>query len=354
MKERKGLFWIAVIVLFLLFLFLIRSILLPFVLGAFTAYFLDPAADKLEKYGLSRSLSTLIITACFFVTIILISILIIPIVASQFSGLIAALPSYISDSEQKFIPLINSWMGDVGMLDADSIKTAVADFSGTLVKMAGAFIAGLFASGMAFVNLLSLFLITPVVAFYLLEDWDRITARVDSWLPRQHAATIRAQLAIIDRTLAGFVRGQFNVCIILATYYALALSLAGLHFSTVIGIGTGLLVIVPYAGWMLGATIGMGGAFFEFNSVSHICVIAGIFIVGMLVEGNFLTPRLVGKKVGLHPVWIIFGMLSGAALFGFVGVLLAVPATAVIGVLIRFAIERYLQSDYYRNTPAAK
>jgi len=354
MKERKGLFWIAIIVLFLLFLFLIRSILLPFVLGAFTAYFLNPATENLEKNRISRVNSTLIITACFFLSIIVLSVLIIPVVASQFSALITALPSYITEAEQKFIPLINRWIGDVAIIDADNIKSAVADFSGTLVKMAGAFIAGIFVSGMAFVNLLSLILITPVVTFYLLEDWDLIIARIDSWLPRAHAATIRTQIAIIDRTLAGFVRGQLNVCLILATYYTLALSAAGLHFSSVIGIATGLLVIVPYAGWMLGTAAGMGVAFFQFDSMMHIGIIAGIFVTGMIMEGNFLTPRLVGKKVGLHPVWIIFGMLSGAALFGFVGVLLAVPATAIIGVLSRFALDRYLQSDYYRTKTAAK
>ena len=353
MTKKIG-FWLVIFITFFGFLFLIRSILLPFILGIFIAYFLNPAAERLEKMGLSRSLSTLIITAGFFCSIVFLSLLVIPVVAGQFSGLIAALPAYFIQSEQKVIPLVNQWMGDVSLLDADSIKSAMADFSGTLVGMLGKCIAGIFQSGMAFINGLSLILITPVVAFYLLEEWDRIVARIDKWLPRQHANTIRTEIAIINRTLSGFVRGQINVCLILAAYYTILLSLAGLHFSSVIGIMTGLLVIVPYAGWMLGTCIGLAVAFFQFGSISHIGVIAGIFLFGMIVEGNFLTPRLVGKKVGLHPVWIIFGMLSGAALFGFVGVLLAVPISAVIGVLIRFALERYLQSEYYRGMQTVK
>ena len=347
-------FWLILFITFFVFLFLIRSILLPFVLGIFTAYFLDPAADRLEKAGLSRAMSTMTITACFFTSIILLSIVIVPVLAGQISALVAALPSYIIESEQKLIPIINKWMGDVPLVDADRVKSAVSDFSGTMVKIAGEFLAGIFQSGMAFVNFFSLILITPVVAYYLLEEWDRIIERIDRWLPQAHAHTIRAQLAIINQTLAGFVRGQMNVCIILAIYYTLFLSIAGLHFSGVIGILTGFLVIVPYAGWTLGAAAGIAVAFFQFSSTSDITFVACIFGFGQVIESYFLTPKLVGKQVGLHPVWIIFGMLSGATLFGFVGVLLAVPVSAVIGVLLRFAIERYLQSEYYRGTPTPK
>lgn len=354
MKERKWIFWIALCVLFLVFLFLIRSILLPFVLGTFTAYFLDPAADRLERLGLSRMRSTLIITGCFFFSIIALSLLIVPVLAGQFSGLVSALPSYINETGRHFLPLVNRWVGDFAPVDASSLKEAVANFSGVAMRFVGAFIAGLFMSGMAVVNLLSLFLITPVVAFYLLEEWDIIIARIDNWLPRAHADTIRSQIAIIDRTLAGFVRGQLNVCLLMSLYYTILLSAVGLHFSILIGVMTGFLLIIPYAGWMLGAGAGIAVAFFQFDSWAPIGFVVAVFVTGMALEGSVITPRLVGSKVGLHPVWIIFGMLSGAALFGFVGVLLAVPATAVIGVLIRFALDRYLASGYYRGVPAIR
>lgn len=348
---RRWVFWGVIAILFFIFLFLIRSILLPFVLGIFTAYFLDPAADRLEKVGLSRGLSTVIITGGFFVIIALMSVLVIPALASQLSGLIIAIPGYVTEFERSATPLITKWLGDSPLADMEAIRNAASNLSGMALKVAGEFIAGLFQSGMSFVNLLSLVLITPVVAFYLLDDWDRIIARLDQLLPRAHADTIRAQVGIINQTLAGFVRGQLNVCLILSIYYSLLLSLLGLHFSIVIGIVTGMLVIVPYAGWTMGTVIGLGVAFFQFEDISRVWAIAGVFIAGMVMEGYFLTPKLVGEKVGLHPVWIIFGMLCGAALFGFVGILLAVPVSAVIGVLIRFAIQQYIQSSYYQGVP---
>jgi len=346
--NKRPLFWLALAVLFFVFLFLIRGVLLPFVLGIFTAYFLDPAADRLERLRVPRGLATLLITAGFFLTIGLLGILIIPVLFEQLSGLIASIPHYIVVLERKFEPDITRWLGNFEVSDMERVKSAASDISATALSFAGGFITGIFQSGMAFVNLLSLVLITPVVAFYLLKDWDRITTHIDSLLPRAHASTIREQLAIIDATLAGFVRGQLNVCLILAAYYALALSLLGLKFGIIIGILTGFLVILPYVGFLFGMLTGVAVAFFQFDDIGYAGIILAIFLVGQVFESYLITPKLVGEKVGLHPVWIIFGMLAGAALFGFVGVLLAVPATAVIGVLTRFAIERYRQSEYYK------
>ena len=350
-KWERGIFWIGLAVTFFLFLFLIRAILLPFVIGIFIAYFLDPAADRLQRLGLSRSLATFAIIGLFFISIILISILVIPLLSSQFTALILSVPGYMTQLEARFTPTIDKWLGEHPIGDMETIKAGVADYSGVMLKVGAAFIAGVFQSGMALFNVVSLLLITPVVAYYLLEEWDRIVAHVDSLLPRAHAATVRSQLAIIDSTLSGFLRGQLNVCLILCVFYTVILSALGLHFSIVIGIVTGLLIIIPYAGWMLGVIIGVTIAIFQYDNFNMVGAIAGVFIAGAALEQYFLTPRLVGEKVGLHPVWIIFGMLAGAALFGFVGILLAVPVTAVIGVLLRFAMQRYLLSSYYRGEP---
>lgn len=347
MTNRRIIFWVSIIVFLLLFVFLIRSILLPFVLGILTAYFLDPSTDKLERTGMSRGTATSVITVAFFVGFGVLLLLIVPVVAGQLSGLIAALPGYIGDFEQRYEPQFTRWMGDLPTTQIESVKDAVANFSGSMAKLFADFVANVLQSGMAFLNLLSLILITPVVTFYLLRDWDHLVAKIDGLLPRQHLGTIRAQLTIIDDTLAGFLRGQLNVCTALAIYYALALSLVGLKFGIVIGIATGLLVILPYVGFFFSMLVGMGVAIFQFDDQFHIVMVFAAFMIGQVLEGYFLTPKLVGEKVGLHPVWIIFGLLAGAALFGFVGVLLAIPATAVIGVLIRFAITHYLQSDYY-------
>jgi predicted PurR-regulated permease PerM len=200
---------------------------------------------------------------------------------------------------------------------------------------------------MAIANLLSLFFITPVVTFYLLRDWDRIVAKIDALLPRQHAGVIRAQSREIDTTLAGFARGQATVCLILATYYATALMIAGLPFGLVVGMAAGLLTFIPYLGAIGGFVIAFGIALVNFDGWSGPIAVAAIFAAGQVVEGNVLTPKLVGDRVGLHPVWIIFALLAGGTLFGFLGLLLAVPVSAGIGVLVRFALSRYLASPVY-------
>lgn len=349
--NKRWHFWLTVSVLLLLFIYLIRGILLPFVLGIFIAYFLHPLTDRLEKKGAPRGIATLLIIIGFFLIITLISLLVTPIIINQLSGLLDALPGYITEFQQHYVPIISHWLGGLPLGSAANIKTAMADMSGVAMKLAGAFVTGLFQSGMTFFHIVSLILITPVVAFYLLRDWDNMVERFYRLIPRSHFDTIREQLAIIDQTLAGFLRGQLNVCLIVGIFYALGLSLVGLKFAILIGLATGALVIFPYIGTFMGFSIGLGVAFFQFSDYESIGLVLAVFVTGQVLEGWYLTPKLVGEKVGLHPVWIIFGMLSGGALFGFVGVLLAVPATAVIGVLIRFALARYLLSNYYQGEP---
>jgi predicted PurR-regulated permease PerM len=205
---------------------------------------------------------------------------------------------------------------------------------------------------LAVVNLLSLVFITPVVTFYLLRDWDRIVAKVDSWLPRDHADIIRVQMGEINRTLSGFIRGQATVCLALGTIYGVGLSLVGLDLGLVIGMTSGMLSFIPYLGSITGFVTGMGLAFAQGADWHLPAMVAGVFAFGQVMEGNVLTPKLVGDKVGLHPVWIMFALLAGGTLFGFVGILLAVPVAAVIGVVVRFALSHYLASPiYHGNRP---
>jgi predicted PurR-regulated permease PerM len=349
MISKRLIFWLSVSLLFFIFLYLIRGVLLPFVLGIFIAYLLDPPTDRMEKLGLSRTPATLAILAMFFIMVMLLSLLIVPIIAGQLSGLVVSLPEYIAAFNSEYIPRLERLAGMLPYAQMESVKSALADVSGVMARMVGEFISEMLRSGVAFINILSLMLITPIVAFYLLRDWDVMVARLDRLLPRPHLSVIREQLHIIDMTLAGFLRGQLNVCLLLGTFYAIGLSLVGLKFAIVIGLGTGLLVIFPYVGLLLGMSIGLGVAFFQFDSYEPVLAVLAVFVIGQIIEGSFVTPKLVGDKVGLHPVWIIFGMLAGGALFGFVGVLIAVPVTAVIGVLIRFALARYLESGYYRG-----
>lgn len=348
MTNRQLIFWGTFFVGLLVFLFLIRSILMPFVLGMFIAYFLYPVADKLERYGVSRGLAALYILIWFFLGLTALSLLIVPVIVNQMSGLIASLPNYLSMFEQTYLPRFAHWWGTLPTTQTETITTTVTDFSGIVVKFAGDVVTGVFHSGVAVLHVLSLILITPLVAFYLLRDWHQMIARFDRLLPRASAVTIRTQIGIIDDTLAGFIRGQINVCLILATYYAVGLSIAGLKYGIIIGLTTGLLVIVPYVGFTLGMILSVTIAIFQFDNFLPVGGVLAVFALGQVLENYFLIPRLVGEKVGLHPVWILFGMLSGGALFGFVGVLLGVPMTAVIGVLIRFALQRYRESSYYQ------
>lgn len=334
-------------VLFFVFLFLIRSILLPFVLGILTAYFLDPAADRLEKMRLSRTMATTCITIVFFVIIGLATILIFPIIIEQLSGLLTALPNYIITLQTRYTQDIAPFLKDLPVVTMDSFKEGLSSISSIMLDITGGFANSLLQSGMAIVNLVSLIVLTPVVTFYLLRDWDRIVARFDALLPRNHADTIRTQLRIIDQTLSGFVHGQITACTIMGIYYAVALSAVGLKFGGLIGLATGFLAILPYVGVTVGMSSGLIAALVQFDDHQQIAIVLCVFIVGQMAEGYVVTPKLVGSRVGLHPLWVIFGMLAGAALFGFVGILIAIPTTAVVGVLIRFATANYLQSAYY-------
>jgi predicted PurR-regulated permease PerM len=347
-RTRNLWFWLTIVAGFFIFLYLIRSVLLPFVLGMATAYFLDPAADKLQRLKLARTTSTLLITGMFFSFISLVLVFVVPLMAGQVSEMLVAIPEYVVRLEQDVTPLIEQKLKGVSPTLIAEIKNSLTSSSGIIARAMADFFGNALTSSVAFINILSLVLITPVVAFYLLRDWDKVVRHVDALLPRKHADTIREQSRIIDRTLAGFVRGQLNVCLLLGVYYAVLLTLLGLNFGFVIGLATGFLVIFPYVGLMVGMATGLTVAFFQFGASASLLLVLLVFVSGQIIEGNFVTPKLVGDKVGLHPVWIIFAMLAGAALFGFVGILLAVPVAAVMGVLIRFALVEYQKSSYFQ------
>lgn len=339
--------WLAIAFVLGAFLYGVRGILLPFVVGILMAYFLDPAADRLERAGLGRNSACGIIIVGFFLLFVTVAALLAPLLLNQLEELVSAIPAYAAELQAHYGATFRHWLDQVEGGQGDTIKNAAGAFAKDALLMGGAVAAALFRSGTALINIISLVLITPLVAFYLLRDWDFLVARLDALLPRKHADTIREQLAAIDATLAGFLRGQINVCLLMAVYYGALLPLAGVPFGLAIGILTGLLVVLPYIGFFLGCATGLGVAFAQFGLEVEFWLAASVFAGGQVIESYFLTPKLVGNRVGLHPLWIVFGMLAGAALLGFVGVLLAVPLTAVVGVLIRFAIGRYLESPLY-------
>jgi predicted PurR-regulated permease PerM len=214
------------------------------------------------------------------------------------------------------------------------------------------FLRGLWSGGQAIISVFALLVVTPVVAFYLLIDWDHMVAAVDEWLPRRHRDTIRTLAREIDRAIAGFIRGQSAVCLILGTFYAVGLSLIGLNFGALIGMSAGLLSFIPYVGSLTGLVLSVGVAVVQFwPDWTWIAATLGVFIVGQFFEGNILSPKLVGASVGLHPVWLMFALFAFGTLFGFVGLLLAVPLAAIVGVLGRFALRQYLASALYHGRP---
>ena len=338
-------YWGVAAAVFLAALWVLGDVILPFVLGAAIAYFLDPVADRLEAIGCSRALATGIITLFALLIFVLLALLVIPTLVSQTADLIETAPSML----QNLQAAITERFPDIG--DANStIRRSLVSIGETIQSKGGEVLNTLLGSFSGFVNALVLFVIVPVVAFYLLLDWDRMVARIDALLPRDHAPTIRKLASDIDSTMAGFIRGQGTVCLILGAYYAVALMLVGLNFGLVVGFVAGALTFIPYVGALVGGILAIGLALFQFwGDWLWIVLVWAIFQSGQFVEGNILTPKLVGESVGLHPVWLIFALSAFGALFGFVGLLVAVPVAAAIGVITRFAIDQYKDSRLYRG-----
>ena len=346
---RQLRFWLIGLVVFLIAVYFLRAILLPFVAGMAVAYFLDPVCDRLERWGASRAWATSIVTVLFILLVAISLLLIVPPLERQMVDFAHQLPQYLQVAAERLQPILDQIRRRLHTTNSalfGSTGEQVSAVAGWLVGALGNVVSG----GLAFFNLLSLIFITPIVAFYLLRDWDRIVARLDGWLPRDHAAVIREQLNEVDRTLAGFARGQATVCLCLAAYYGGGFSIVGLDFGLALGLVAGLLSFIPFVGSALALVGSISLALLQYDTWLPVMLVLGVCVLGQVLEGYVLTPKLVGDRVGLHPVWVIFALLAGGALFGFLGLLLAVPVAAVLGVVARFGLVRYLTSHYYRGT----
>ena len=346
--QRQLIVWAVVALVFVLMLWLLESILLPFVAGMAIAYFLDPMADKLEEWGLSRLWATSVITIFFILVMVVLAILVLPPVVQQAISLAESLPKLLEDARQGLLHLTSARLEAIfGERSADiqaAIKNSLGDSFGWMLNI----IASVGSQSLQIAGVIALVVVTPVVAFYLLLDWDRMVERIDQLLPRDHAPTIRALAREIDTVLEGYVRGQVMVCIILGTYYAVALSAAGLRFGLIVGIVSGIISFIPYLGSLTGFVVSLILALLQFwPDYTQIIIIMAIYQFGQIVEGNFLQPKLVGDRVQLHPVWVMFALFAFGALFGFAGALLAVPVAAAIAVIARYSVARYQTSPLY-------
>ncbi|MGM4909047.1 AI-2E family transporter [Rhizobium sp. 768_B6_N1_8] len=352
--KRQVIFWATVLLVFVAFLYIFSSILLPFIAGMTIAYFLDPVADRLERLGLSRLMATIVILVAFVIVFALALMILIPVLITQFNDFAQRLPGYITLLQQFITDYQDSVLPGWIKSQLGTIKN---NFS-TILSEGMGFLTGLFAqiwnSGKAIVDVISLLVITPVVAFYILLDWDRMVAKVDQWVPRDYVNDVRQIAREMDQAIAGFIRGQGSLCLILGIYYAVGLSIVGLNFGLLIGLFAGMISFIPYVGSMVGLVLAIGVAIVQFwPDYVWIVAVLAVFFSGQFLEGNILQPKLVGSSVGLHPVWLMFALFAFGALFGFVGLLIAVPAAAAVGVLVRFALSRYLQSDlYYGRLPS--
>jgi predicted PurR-regulated permease PerM len=345
--QRQMFFWLAALAVFILVLWVLSDILLPFFAGFAIAYLLNPLTDRIERLGIPRLAAALLIISVVVMALVLLILLVAPIFGGQLSSFIDKIPGYVTKLQSLLSDPSRPWLqklSGAGFNPEKSLGDLVTQGAGWLTT----FLKSLWSGGRAVVSLFSLIVVTPVVAFYLIYDWHRMIATVDGWVPLHQHAIVRRLAREIDAAIAGFLRGQSAVGLILGTFYAGALTLSGLNFGLLIGLISGLITFIPYVGSMTGLILGLGVAVAQFwPNYSSILIVLGIFLAGQFLEGSVLAPNLVGKSVGLHPVWLIFALLAFGYLFGFVGLLVAVPLAATIGVLARFALRRYLDSSLY-------
>ena len=338
-------YWGIAIAVFFVVLWFLGDVILPFVLGGAIAYCLDPIADRLERVGFSRMMATITITVVAAILFVFAALLVIPTLVSQTIGLVETAPDLVAGLRA----FLTERFPD--LLDTESqLYRSLVTIGETLQSKGGAVLNSVLSSFSGLINVMVLIVLVPVVTFYLLMDWDRMVAQIDKLLPRDHAPMIRDLSKQIDRTLAAFIRGQGTVVLIMGAYYGIGLMLIGLNFGLLVGFTAGLISFIPYVGAVIGGGLAFGLAIFQFwGDWIWLAAVVAVFFGGQFIEGNILTPNLVGGSVGLHPVWLIFALSVFGAIFGFVGMLVAVPMAAAMGVLVRFGINQYQSSLLYQG-----
>ncbi|MEO7065336.1 MAG: AI-2E family transporter [Rhodanobacter sp.] len=350
-SRRWQLLGIAAVLVYLIWL--LAPVIMPFAIAAMLAYLGDPLADRLERAGLSRTLAASIV----FITLLLlfagVLVLLIPLIARQVESLIVNLPRYGEWAQNTVWPWLQTKLHlDPHALDGDRLLALIKAHMDSMGDVASRVLGTVSRSGFGIVLWLTNLVLIPVVAFYLLRDWDKLVATIDRMLPRSVQPTVAYLARESDKILGAFVRGQLLVMLALGVFYAAGLTLTGLSVGLLIGLVAGILSFVPYLGFIVGFSAAIIAVLVQYGDWQHVLWVCGVFAVGQLLEGYVLVPKLVGDKIGLHPVAVIFAVLAGGYLFGFLGVLLALPAASVILVLLRYLVERYQQSELYTETGA--
>jgi predicted PurR-regulated permease PerM len=337
--KEKLIFSVVAVLIFIWLIYLAKAILTPFVFSLTVSYFLNPVVDRFTKENrMSRLKATTLILGLFFAIFISLSLILLPTIYAQLTSLIETLPSYFKIFATNFYPKISELINKAGfdieanfsnLAQQQGVASKVFNFSTDILNNA-------ISSTIVIINVLALLFVTPFLIFYLLKDWDIMIEKVNGYLPRQSSSLLRKIFKEIDATLSGYVRGQINVCLILGAIYSVLLSCTDLNFGFIIGFLTGLLVFIPYIGMLIGIITATVVGLFQWGfDIYQISIISSIFLFGQVIESNFLTPKLIGSKIGIHPVWMIFGLFFFGNLLGFIGVFIAVPLTAICGVIIR-------------------
>ena len=342
---RQFAFWLVILGVLAAALWLLHDVLLPFVTGIALAYVLAPLADRAQRLGMNRTIVALLIVGALVVSLIILILLLVPLLLQQGAAFISHIPDYFKRVKELIVDANLPWLNWLG--DAESNKT-FSDLVGQVASWLLSFSYSLWTGGKALVSFASVLIVMPVVTFYLIRDWHSMIDKVDSWVPLRQRQIVRQLGREIDAAIGGFLRGQLGVCLVLGCYYALGLMLVGLEFGLLIGLIAGVITFVPYIGSMTGLMIATSVAIAQFwPDWKRIALVVTIFLVGQFIEGNIVSPKFVGERVGLHPVWLIFAMFAFGYLFGFIGLLIAVPLGAAIAVVLRFALRQYFASSLY-------
>lgn len=347
MKNIKIIFWLVFFGLITFFLNEIKPILTPFIASMIIAYFLDPLTQKLEKFGIGRTYIVAVIVGLFFTILITSFIKITPVLFAQIKEFIITIPKYEQYVINNILHKVDYLIAKIDPGLSSEINAQLSNFSTKFFEYILAVIHGIFNSSLAFFNIIGLIFFTPILVFYLLRDWPSVVININKLLPLNQKDLILEQFNQIDSVISSYVRGQLSVCLILSSFYVICLSILGLKYALLVGIIAGFLAIIPYLGLIIGGTICALVAVLQFSDLTHTYITLGIFLTGHLLESYFITPKLVGEKVGLHPVWLIFSLMAGGCLFGFWGMFFAIPIAAILGVIVRSAIKIYLSSKIY-------
>lgn len=346
--RNQVLIWVGLLVALVLALWVFRGILLPFVVGAALAYLLNPLVNHLQKWRFNRAWATTVVLLSVITLVISIFFMFVPLIGQQIIGLIQRLPGYVADLQALFSrwsPEINEWLGPERALQ---LQTSLNDLARQALGFIATIPGELVNIGITGATVIGVTVLTPVVAFYLLLDWEGMVRGIEGLLPQDHKGEINAILRDIDKSMAGVIRGQGGVLLLDAAFYATALSLVGLNFGLVVGLMAGFLSFVPFVGFIFGFALSVGIALVQFwPNWWMVVLVAGIFLFWQFIEGNILYPKLVGSAISINPVWMMFALLALGAVFGFVGLLLAVPMAAIASVLVRYSVRKYKASTLY-------